>query len=187
MVLSTLEAYWQPFVNDLLPTVNYSVFGWLATGYFFSAAIGPALYSVLLSKFNVNSHHAITVILIAVAPLLYYLASSQSIWHFAGLYFAFMAVLACINIPVEVLTNKFTSDNIRSTMQSVMSLVMQAGGALAAFGFAPVIQWLGISSVWRALALLLLIVGFTRLFKAFLPVLSRRFFSPLFKRSIKRT
>lgn len=63
-----------------------------------------------------------------------------------------MAIFTCIHIPVNVILNQQTSDNVRSTTHSIVSLSMHAGSALAAFGLAPIVQVWGIASVWRLLA-----------------------------------
>ncbi|MDX1472648.1 MAG: hypothetical protein R3309_00680, partial [Reinekea sp.] len=113
--------------------------------------------------------------------------SSQTLWSFALLYFLFMGVMACVNIPVTVLLNDHTEDRIRSTMQSVMSLVLQGGGACAAFALAPVIQHWGIGTIWHGLAVALLSLAIFRLVQGILPKLGRGFVGSLFKRTVKRT
>jgi MFS family permease len=187
MVLSNLEAYWQPFVKTLAPDQKYDIFGWIATGYFFSAAAGPAVFSMLIERIKVAPETMITIIFAAVAPVLYALGSSQTLWSFALLYFLFMGVMACVNIPVTVLLNDHTEDRIRSTMQSVMSLVLQGGGACAAFALAPVIQHWGIGTIWHGLAVALLSLAIFRLVQGILPKLGRGLVGSLFKRTVKRT
>jgi len=183
LVLSNLEAYWQPYVKTLTADNQYAIFGWIATGYFICAAIGPGLFSLLVTRLNIRSETMISLIFAAAAPLLYFLGKSSNLLEFAIFYGLFIATLACVNIPVQVLLNDNTQDNIRSTMQSVMSLVLQAGGACAAFGLSPVIQLVGIANVWQGLALALLLLSVNR---TFLPILRRAFVRSLFKGAVKR-
>ncbi|TCS35682.1 MFS transporter [Reinekea marinisedimentorum] len=165
MVLSTLEAYWQPYLKALATPGSYALFGWVTTGYFLSAAIGPAFYSFLDSRVNVKSSLTITAILSMSAVILFALSNTQSTSTFAVSYFSFMAIFTCIHIPVNVMLNLQTNDNVRSTTHSIMSLTLHAGSALAAFGFAPIVQAWGIASVWRLLAGFLLTFAISRQIK----------------------
>ena len=153
--LMNIEAYWQPFVKYMNVSEGYDVFGWLAMGYFAGAAIGPALYSLLLGKMTASSESQITVILAFSALCLYLLANQTTLMGFAVFYIAFMAVFSSINIPLEVLLNEHTNDHIRSTIHSVISLLIVSGGAIASFGLAPVVQWIGIAAVWKIVSIVL--------------------------------
>ena len=163
LVMSNLEAYWQPQLQSLLQEQGYALFGWIATGYFASAALGPALFSIVSARLRCAPETAITVLLILVSPLLWCLASSPSVAVFALFYCLFIATLVCINIPAQVITNEQTEDAMRSTVQSVFSLTLQLGGALSAFGLSWVVEHFGISRVWQGLAVSLLVVAGLRL------------------------
>ncbi|EAR09265.1 MFS transporter [Reinekea blandensis] len=162
LILSNMEAYWQPRLNALLDGQGYALFGWIATGYFISAAIGPALFSALSSRLSISASTTMTLLLVIVAPLLWTLAISDTVPMFALFYCLFIAVLVCINIPAQVITNEHTQDEVRSTMQSVVSLIMQLGGAVSAFGFSWLIEHLGIAVVWQSLAVGLMILAVFR-------------------------
>lgn len=157
LILSNLEAYWQPQLNSLIEGEGYALFGWMATGYFVSAALGPALFAMLTARFQFSAQASITLLLALAAPLLWWLAASQTVPMFALFYCLFIAVLVCIHIPAQVIINEHTHDGVRSTLQSVTSLIMQLGGALSAFGFSWLIDLLGISLIWQSLAMGLLV------------------------------
>ena len=166
--LMNIEAYWQPFVKYMNVSEGYGVFGWLAMGYFVGAAIGPGLYALLLGKITASCESQITVILAFSALCLYLLANQTTLMGFAAFYIAFMAVFSSINIPLEVLLNEHTNDNIRSTIHSVISLLIVSGGAVASFGLAPVVQWLGIAAVWKIVSIVLTVaVAWLFLFNTF--------------------
>lgn len=168
LVMSNMEAYWQPQLKSLLQDQGYELFGWIATGYFVSAAAGPALFSMLSARLSMSAQTSITILLALVAPLLWLLAESQTVAFFALFYCLFIAVLVCINIPAQVITNEQTSDALRSTMQSVVSLTLQLGGAVSAFGFSWLINLLGIGTVWQGIAVGLVVFAAVRQLRAWL-------------------
>lgn len=166
LVLFSLEAYWQPRVTEIAPGTNYAVFGWLASGYFIAAAAGPMLLGWLYKHWQPASERLILIILTLMAPLLAMLALQTNLLGYAPTYLALMLVLSMINLPFEMTLAKEVPNEVRSTLFSVLSLALQAGGVAMAYGLSFCIRWIGIEGLWLGLAALLAFSGLGGLVKA---------------------
>jgi predicted MFS family arabinose efflux permease len=73
-----------------------------------------------------------------------------------------MLFVSMFNPPAMTMLNNETSDDIRSTMQSIFSLVLRGGGAISAFGFSALIKRWDITTVWQMIAIIVLTIAIFR-------------------------
>ncbi len=159
LVLFALEAYWQPRVLELAPDTNYAVFGWLASGYFLAAAAGPMVLGRVLKRIHPPTEAMIFGILALLGPLLTALALQSTLLAYAPTYLLFMLVLSMINVPFEITLAEEAPNEVRSTLFSILSLSLQTGGVVMAYGLSFCVQWIGIAGLWIGLASLLALSG----------------------------
>lgn len=159
MLLFALETYWQPRVIELAPGTAYAVFGWLVTGYFLAAAAGPALLATLLKRWPVTLDHQLIVILLLTSPALTLLALQTTLPGFASGYLGVMLITAMLSVPMEALIAEQVPGPMRSTLYSLLSLALQAGGVALMLGFSWLVPTLGINGFWLTLAVVLLLAG----------------------------
>lgn len=159
LALFSMEAYWQPRVTEIAPETRYAVFGWLATGYFLAAALGPMLIGYIHRSCAPDSEYMLAAIFLLLAPLLALLSLQQELTGFVPLYLGFMLLLSMINVPFEILMAEEAPNKFRSTLFSISSLSLQTGGVVMAYGLSFLVRWLGIAGIWLVLACLLLITG----------------------------
>lgn len=164
LVLFSIEAYWQPRVSDIAPGIDYAVFGWLAAGYFLAAALGPMVIAVLNRHWPITPDRLIQGVVLLLSPLLAMLALQTQLAGYAPAYLVFMLVLSMINAPFEMLMAEEVPSDVRSTLFSVLSLSLQLGGAVMAYGLSFTVQWIGIEGLWLGLAGLLALRGMAGLF-----------------------
>ncbi|WP_028672632.1 MFS transporter [Saccharospirillum impatiens] len=159
MLLFALETYWQPRAFALAPSAGYAVFGWLVTGYFLAAAAGPALLASLLKRCSVSSDRIMVVTLLLISPALTALALQSTLPGFASGYLGVMLIAAMLSVPMEALIAEHVPGPVRSTLYSLLSLALQAGGVILLVGLSWLVPILGIEGFWLALAAMLLLVG----------------------------
>lgn len=159
MLLFALETYWQPRLMALAPNTAYAVFGWLVTGYFLAAAAGPALLAMLLKRWPVTTDRQLVIILLLTSPALAVLALQTTLPGFASGYLGVMLITSMLGIPMEALIADQVPGPMRSTLYSLLSLTLQAGGVILMFGFSWLVPALSIGGFWLLLAAVLLVAG----------------------------
>ncbi|MFG1497245.1 MFS transporter [Saccharospirillum sp. HFRX-1] len=152
LLLFALETYWQARLRTLFPTISYAVFGWLSSGYFLAAVVGPWVLTRLVRRFGGASSFWLMALLGWVALVFAALAWQSSLIGFASAYLGFMFSLSMLNVPLETLVARTAPSHLRATLFSLISLAVQAGGLAVAFGFSWLLPWLGISGLWWSLA-----------------------------------
>lgn len=152
LLLFALETYWQAHLRALLPTVSYAVFGWLSSGYFLAAAVGPWVLVRLVRCCGGASSFWLVALLGWVALVFAALGWQISLTGFAAAYLGFMLSLSMLNVPLETLVARTTPNHLRATLYSLISLAIQSGGLAVAFGFSWLLPWLGIAGLWSCLA-----------------------------------
>jgi len=116
------------------------------------AILGAVLIGPLAEWANVSARMQVMLLPLLLAGVLFALSRQGGFWPYVGAYLSFMLVFSMINPPVETLLNRETPDEVRSTMQSLLSLVLTLGGAVSMLLFAPVVRAFGIAATWGILA-----------------------------------
>ena len=166
LAMVIIEAYWQPRLIQIVGEPSYAVLGWATAGYFAMAIIGPMLISFIADKFNASPAVQVKVLPFILALGMYVIAIQTTLGPFLAAYMAMMLFISMFNPPAMTMLNNETSDDIRSTMQSIFSLVRRGGGAIAAFVFSGLIKRWDITTVWQMIAVIVLIVALFRVIRS---------------------
>ena len=158
-----VEAYWQPRLTLIAGAPTYAVLGWTTGGYFAMAIVGPMLVTMVAGALKAEPSRQLLVLPLFLAGALYVLALQNAVGPFVAAYMAVMLFVSMFNPPAVTLLNEHTPDEVRSTMQSIFSLTMRGGGAVAAFGFAALVKLWGIVAIWQIVAGLVLLTGVWRM------------------------
>lgn len=163
LTMATLDTYWQIQLTEITGEPSYIAFGWITAGYFAMAIMGPMLINMIAEGLSISANVQVKVLPILLAVVLYTVATRANFGPFVAAYLSFMLVMSMIGPPSETLLNNAATDDIRSTMQSVQSFVMQFGGVISTFGFAYLIKVLGVGTTWTIIAAVALGLGLLRI------------------------
>lgn len=164
-----VEAYWQPRLIQIAGAPTYTLLGWATAGYFAMAIIGPMLITAIAEKTNTSPATQMKILPFILALSMYLIAAQTAIGPYLAAYMALMLFVSMFSPPAMTMLNNDTSDEIRSTMQSIFSLVLRGGGAISAFGFSALIKSWDITTVWKIIAVIVLIVALFRVIRSSKP------------------
>lgn len=150
IAFSALEQYWQPFVDGLTSADSPTrLFGVLTGGYFLVGAIGSLTANGLFRIVGPHYATAVTVLRVIIGGLFVMLSLSETVTTFAIMYFALFFLNGISSSPEQTLLNTNIPAEVRSTVLSVESLFLQAGGGVAALVWGIVSQHFSISLAWQ--------------------------------------
>lgn len=164
LAMVIIEAYWQPRLIEIAGEATYTLLGWATAGYFAMAIVGPMLISFIAERTNASPTVQLKILPFILTVSMYAIAAQTAIGPYLAAYMGLMLFISMFNPPAMTLLNNETSDDIRSTMQSIFSLVLRGGGAISAFVFSGLIKRWDIATVWQMIAVVVLIVALFRLF-----------------------
>ena len=162
----SVESYWQARLTSIIGEPTYSLLGWITAGYFMAGIFGPILITAVANRFNASARLQLLVMPIVSGIALLVLATQTTVAPFVVAYMAIMLFISMFYSPMATLLNNETSDDLRSTMQSMSSLSIRGGAAISALGFAALVKVWGIQSVWQFVAGITLIIGILRIVQA---------------------
>ena len=162
LAMVIIEAYWQPRLIQIAGAPTYTVLGWATAGYFAMAIIGPMLISAIAEKTNTSPATQMKILPFILALAMYVIAIQTTLAPFLAAYMAMMLFVSMFSPPAMTMLNNETSDDIRSTMQSIFSLVLRGGGAISAFVFSGLVKRWDITTVWQIIAVIVLLVALYR-------------------------
>ncbi len=145
-----LEQYWQPYVNGITGTASPTrIFGYLTGGYFLVGSLGAAVSPLIFRIVGPCYGRVVmgTRILIGVSFLL--LASTGDVVTFAAVYFLIFFLNGVNDSPEQTLLNENVPSGVRSTLLSLESVFLQAGGGVAALVWGVVADGYSISLAWQ--------------------------------------
>jgi len=150
VAFSALEQYWQPFVDGLTSGDSPTrLFGFLTGGYFLVGALGALAANGLFRMVGPRYAATVAVLRGIIGVLFVILSLSQSVAVFAIVYFALFFTNGISSSPEQTLLNTSIPAEVRSTVLSVESLFLQAGGGIAALVWGIVSQYYSISLAWQ--------------------------------------
>jgi len=165
LAMVIIEAFWQPRLIEIAGDPTYPILGWATAGYFAMAIIGPLLISFIANKTTASPTVQLKVLPFILALGMFVIAIQTTLGPFLAAYMAMMLFISMFNAPAMTLLNTETSDDIRSSMHSIFSLVLRGGGAISAFGFSALIKIWGIATVWQLIAVIVLMIALIRLIR----------------------
>ncbi len=155
---STMETFWQPRVREIggegLPSLT---FGILSAGYFIAAAIGSLVIIPIARRFKDAYPRllALTRILFGIGFIM--LARQSGLYSFACWYFILFSFNGASSSPHNALLNSKVPSEKRSTILSLSSLALQAGGAIGSLAGGIISERFGIPVTWVAAGILLIL------------------------------
>ena len=146
-----VEVLWPTVVQAILdPERAAAVVGLLTAGYFLAIAVGASLAGQVGRLFG--GRHAVTLAAVLGALILCQiaLASQGTLGGFIGAFLLFSVVLGLTESPAASILHAHVSDNRRSTILSVQSLLKQSGAMVGLL----VLGWIGamegVDTAWIA-------------------------------------
>ena len=161
--LSGLEQLWQPRVKEIAPESASWFLGLLSAGYFLSAAGGNAVASAVIRFFR-GSYKAVLFCFRLIMALLYIvLASASELGSFMPLYFVLFFAHGITGSPEMTVYNSGIPPEKRSSLLSLNSLFLQAGGAAGSVAAGQIALRLSIPAAWLVSGSLLAVSSFAYL------------------------
>ncbi|MFD2017472.1 MFS transporter [Vibrio olivae] len=151
-VLSSVEAYWQPYLSEVINNKAYGViiFGFISALYFLMAGTS-SLLSVPLIRLFKNSHRELLFVTRSLSGVFFiFLALSDTVYSFIICYLIFFFLFTAGNNSEMVLLNDNTDEERRSTMLSISSSMVTIGSVVASLLLGYVSEQYGIVVNWIA-------------------------------------
>jgi MFS transporter, DHA1 family, quinolone resistance protein len=146
---SGLEGFWQPQVDGFPGTAGrYWVFGVLSAGYFLAAGVGSLLSTAVCKIFGDRYARVLAIMRICTGALFILLSLQNGLLGFALVYFVLFMFNGIATSPDSALINGQIPESSRSTLLSLQSLFMQAGGMFGSVIHGTAAQTVSISFAW---------------------------------------
>lgn len=154
--LSSLETYWQPHFISLMPDDNLIVLlGVMAFLYLAAATTGNIVSSKIINKLDVKKMYVLLRLVLAFSLIV--MALQLNVVSFIIFYSIIYFTLGMANIPESVLLNREIPNELRASVLSVNSLIVQAGGLMGSLVNSIAINYTSIPGLWVIAACLILI------------------------------
>lgn len=159
--ISGLEQLWQPRVEGIIgPNLGKWIFGFLASGYFLSGAAGNLASTKLCKLFDDNYPRVLFLSRLLMGAFFILLIFQSGIFLFAGVYFLLFFFNGLSGSPEDALFHELVPSSRRSSLISLKSLFLHAGGGLGSLMAGFLAERWGISASWFAGAVLLTLSAF---------------------------
>lgn len=152
LVLLSVEAFWQPRLNQIMTAYTVRVFGLLSSAYFAVAVAGSAVSPLVVTAFGGNRAVGLIAFRVLSAVGLGVLAVQTETAGFSVAYLGFFLLFAAGNPAHAAMLNELVPDERRSTLISVNSLMLQLGGFGGSLLFGLLSQRFGIPVSWTVAA-----------------------------------
>ena len=162
--LSFMEQLWQPRVREISPGTGSWFLGVLSAGYFASAAAGNGLSTLALKLFGRRYRPVLFIFRLLMAVLYVILSFTFTLAAFAPMYFLMFFAHGVTCSPEMTIFNRDIPSDKRSSLLSLNSLFLQAGGAAGSIAAGQIALYLGIPAAWLIAGLILAISAFSYLF-----------------------
>jgi MFS family permease len=154
--LSSLEIYWQPHFISLMYDNNMMVLlGVMAFLYLAASVLGNIFSSKIINKFNPKKVYLIFRLILSFSLIVAALQTKLPLFilFYTLIYFTF----GMANIAEGVILNSETLSEVRASILSVNSLIMQLGGLLGSLLNSFIIKYVSIPKLWIIAAVIMLI------------------------------
>lgn len=147
--LSSLETYWQPHFITLLPSENsMKLLGLMAFLYFASATLGSIASNKIIKKYKFSSANMYIVIRVLLSVAIAVTALQTNIPVFMSSYAIIYLFFGMASVPEGVILNAEIPNNVRASVLSVNSLVLQVGGLSGSLLYSILIRHISIPAIW---------------------------------------
>lgn len=164
---SALETYWQPHFKSLLPDNSMIwLLGIMAFLYLAAAMAGSILSEKIIDKFKPDNKKMYLLLRFILALSLIILSLQVKVPSFIALYAITYLIFGMANIPEGVIINGEIPNEIRASVLSIYSLILQIGAFTGSFINSIIINSITIPTLWLLAAgaiLLTLLIIFKKL------------------------
>jgi predicted MFS family arabinose efflux permease len=151
--LLTIETYWQPHFTSLLYDKSmYWLLGIISFLCFTSSILGSIVSERLIEKYNLDLKKSYLILRTMLAASLIFAALQLNAYSFIVFYTLIYLFLGMINVPENVILNSEIPSNIRASVLSVNSLIIQLGGLTGSFINSFIINYISIPVLWMIAA-----------------------------------
>jgi len=152
MLLASLESYWQPYLKALLLNDSMLWILGVTTAIIFSISIlGSVIGKKIVRHKSPIGIYCILFILVYMLQVL--LSMSTNILWFLGVFSLIYLLLGVLSVIGTYVLNKVAEDRVRTSMISLSSFSLQAGGVLTNVFAASLFLLGGIAFFWKVSAL----------------------------------
>ncbi len=150
---SSLETYWQSHFLTLLPDKSLmGLFGLMAFLYFAAATFGSIASNKIIKKYKFNTKKMYLIFRTLLAAAMILTALQTAVPVFMALYASIYLMFGMASIPEGVILNGEIPNEVRASVLSVNSLVMQIGGLSGSFLYSILINYISIPQIWMLAA-----------------------------------
>lgn len=151
--LLTIETYWQPHFTELLPDNSmYWLLGIISFLCFASSILGSIISEKIIEKYNLDLKKSYLILRTVLVSSLIFAALQLNAFSFIVFYSLIYLFLGMSNIPENVILNSETPSEIRASVLSLYSLILQLGGLTGSFINSFIINYLSIPKLWMIAA-----------------------------------
>ncbi|TWH80762.1 MFS transporter [Sedimentibacter saalensis] len=151
--LLTIETYWQPHFTSLLPDNSmYWLLGIISFLYFASSIFGSIISEKIIERYNLDFKKMYLILRTMLVSSLIVAALQLNAYSFIVFYTLIYLFLGMSNIPENVILNSEIPGNIRASVLSVNSLVLQMGGLTGSLINSFIINYISIPVLWMIAA-----------------------------------
>ncbi len=145
--LYALETYWQPhFISLMTDEIFMALLGVMAFLYLAAAMAGHIVSGLVIKKNNAKKMYLVLRVFLALSLIIMALQSNMK--SFIVFYTFVYLIFGMANIPEGVILNSEVPNEIRASVLSVNSLILQAGGLIGSVVNSLVINYTSIPVVW---------------------------------------
>lgn len=161
--LSSIETYWQPYLKRILQDDSKLwILGVVASLMFAMSILGTFIGKRLLS--NISAKKLYIGFFLGDFLLIGLLAKTSNLFMFLFLFLAIYIVLGGLSIASGTLLNQSLDNSLRSSVLSLSSFSLQAGGAFSSFISVILLSYVDISGFWIIVGIFgaIVILAFSR-------------------------
>lgn len=156
--LSSLETFWQPHFLSLLPSDSLmGLLGVMAFLYFIAATLGSIGSNNLIKKYKFDTYKMYVILRAMIAVSLIITAFQTNVPIFMFFYSSIYMLFGMASIPEGVILNREIPNEVRASVLSVYSLVIQIGGLTGSLLYSILINYVTIPTIWMISACIILI------------------------------
>jgi MFS family permease len=156
--LSSLETYWQPHFITLLPgNDSMGLLGLMAFLYFAAATLGSIGSNKIFKEYKFDPKKMYVILRTMLAISLIFTALQTNVPVFIALYSSIYLLFGMASIPEGVILNSEIPNEIRASVLSVNSLIMQIGGLTGSLLYSILINYISIPKIWMIAASVVLV------------------------------
>lgn len=147
--LLSIETYWQPHFTGLLPDNSmYWLLGIISFLCFASSILGSVISEKIIEKYDFELKKSYLVLRTVLVSSLIIVALQLNAYSFIVFYSLVYLFLGMSNVPESVILNSEIPGEIRASVLSLNSLILQLGGLTGSFVNSIIINFISIPTLW---------------------------------------